>query len=293
MAKLIAPSFIGIGANQINYLIDKAMASGLPEGSVSSLNYANIINIISYGIIVSSIVMLNYSKISKEASMNNINGFISSLGSSITSINLFMWPLTLLTMIFSRDIVEILFNRGAFNSHDVIVTSNILIFLSIGMLFNGTRDILDRSFYALQETKKPIRIGVIGVAVNIILNLIFVTKIGVIGLALSTSISSTLCCILLIIFMDRKLEVENFYSLFMDSIKVIIASLIMATMIFFLNDLIAYYIYNQIILLISKLLIGMLIYCFLIVIFKVGEFSKIYRGLLLKLSVKVSSDKRD
>ena len=88
-------------------------------------------------------------------------------------------------MIFSKEIIGLLFGRGAFTLEAIDMTANSLFYYSIGMLAFGLRDILSRAFYALQDTKTPMINGTIAVVLNIILNLILSRFLGIGGLAFS------------------------------------------------------------------------------------------------------------
>lgn len=273
MAILMVPAFFGIGANQINFIVNRAMASSLPEGSVSSYNYANVVNGVSYGIFVSCFVMLYYSRISRVACKYKQEAVVKSLlESAITKINLFMFPITLAIIGMSKEFISALFERGAFNSDSVDTTAYILQFLALGMLFNGMRDMFDRTFYAFQNPKTPVIIGSFGVVINIIMNFIFVPIYGIGGLALSLSVASIISCIILAILMKKQLDIENYYGIFGDTLKIFFSALLMIIFVLCINTFLKEMNLSNLTILFFSSIEGIIFYSIFLLLFKVEIF---------------------
>ena len=108
-------------------------------------------------------------------------------------------------MIFSKEIVSLLFGKGAFPQEAISMTGNALFYYSVGMIAFGLRDILSRGFYALQDTKTPMINATVAVVLNIVLNIILSKYLGIGGLALATSISAIVGKGLLFITLRRKI----------------------------------------------------------------------------------------
>jgi len=285
MMILMLPAFFGICANQINFIINRAMASGLPEGSISSYNYANVLNGVSYGIFVSSFVMLYYSRISRAAcaDIQKETIVVGLLESAITKINLFMFPTTLAVIVLSREVVLCVYGRGAFNYESVATTAYILKFLAFGMLFNGMRDMFDRTFYAFQNTGTPVLVGVLGVAINIILNFLLVPIYGVTGLAASLSIASIISCIMLLFLMKKKLNIKNYYNIFGESLKIFFSAFFMILCILYANKFVKEMTESNIILLVISFVEGIIFYIIFLLLFRVKIIINIFNVAYCKL----------
>lgn len=287
MAILMIPAFFGICANQINFIVNRAMASGLPEGSVSAYNYANVLNGISYGIFVSSFVMLYYSRISRVTNTIGQGEEVKYLlESAITKINLFMFPITLATIGMSKELVSGVFERGAFNYKIVETTAYILQFFAFGMLFNGMRDMFDRTFYAFQNTRTPVLVGIFGVVINIALNFLLVPIYGIGGLAASMSLASIICCIILIFLMKEKLNVEKYFSIFDESLKMFLSAFLMIICVLWMNKFIVPSNINNIFLLSINFIEGTVLYSFFLWSFRVKIFMNILSMLCNKMKKK-------
>lgn len=236
MLLLIAPIFIGIGFNQLNIIINNVMASGLQEGSISALSYANLVNGIIYSIFASAIVTVIYPKLSKEAKDTDFTEFKKHTNQAVTSISLIMIPTSFGLMILRSTIISILFKHGAFGGNAVNMTSNALLFYAIGMMVYGIRDVYNKAFYALQDTKTPILIGILGVGLNILCSVTLVPYIGIKALALGSSAADFACSILMVGFLSKKIGCRNEKRLVVNLAKILYASMVMSLCVFFTNS---------------------------------------------------------
>lgn len=227
MVYISIPIIIGISVNQINVLVDRTIASGIIEGGISALNYANRLNLFIQGIFVTSISIVIYPSISRLAIKNETEKFKSTLIEAITGISLFIIPITVGAMIYSEPIIRMLFGRGAFDTNAINITSNALFYYSIGMLGYGLREILSKAFYSFQDTKTPMINATVGVVLNIILNLLLSRYLGIGGLALATSISATITTLLLYRSLKRKIGSFVIGDLLRTFLKIVATSLVM------------------------------------------------------------------
>lgn len=115
-------------------------------------------------------------------------------------------PLTGLIFIFSKEIIQILFGRGAFDTNTVEFVSRALKIYALGIIGASFRDVLNKVFYSMKSTVIPMVNGVIAVVCNIIMNFALVGQYKYLGLAIATALSSTICTILLFIQLIRKLD---------------------------------------------------------------------------------------
>ena len=224
---LILPVFLGSYVDQINSVINRTLASFLDTGSITALNYANKLNVFAVGVLVISISTVMYPLLSKFASQQNMKAFKNSLGKCIDIVVIIMIPIMVGMIIFSKPVVQLLFEGGSFTSRDTQLTSNALLYYSLGMVSFGIRDIVSRGFYSLQDTKTPVKNAVLAVIVDIFLSIILVRIMGIGGLALSTSIATTVGALLLIISLKKKLGNLGLKSSLITALKVILASIMM------------------------------------------------------------------
>lgn len=289
MIIMVSPVLIGVCVNQINTMVDRSLASGLGDGVIAALNSANRLNWFVMGLFIVTLTSVIYPTLSKLYNEDNKEKFVSSISTGINSAILLVLPVSIGAIILANPIVRILFERGAFNEQSTVMTSTALVFYSIGMIGQGLRNVLDRVFYSLKDTKTPMINSIISVTLNIVLNLIFVKLMGYSGLALATSLSFIICTILLFRSLKIKLGYFGEDKILRTFGKSLVSSLIMA--------IVTYYIYNltnnvemgsltDIVSLGISVLIGSLVYGLLIIILKVEEVNTVIDFIKDKIKIK-------
>lgn len=174
-------------------------------------------------------------------------------------------------------LITILFKRGAFDERAVNLTANALLFYSPAMIAYGLRDVLNKAFYAIKDTKTPMINSFLGIIINIIINIFIVKYMQVSGLTLATSISAIITTILMLISLNKKLKGIGLKNVFLSFNKILIASVSMGGIVFFINEkclrIFGMNMKGSIISLGTSFIIGSLIYFIIIYFLKVKEFT--------------------
>ncbi len=290
MIFIALPVIVGTSVNEINVLVDRTLASSIAVGGISALNYSRRLNDFVQGLFVASVSTVFYPTISKIAAENNIKGLKSSVSEAIAIVNLLVIPATIGAMIFAKEVVVLLFGRGAFAPDAIAMTSNALFYYSIGMIAFGLRDILSRAFYAFQDTKTPMINATIGVVINIVLNLILSKYMGLGGLALATSISAIVTAILMFITLRKKIGPFGLLEITRSFIKISIASVIMGGFAYGSFRLMLLR-FSQNLSLIFAIGIGALTYAIIIYFMKIPEVDNTLAALKKKLAGRINGKK--
>jgi putative peptidoglycan lipid II flippase len=227
MGKIALPVIIGVSVNEINVLVDRTLASRISVGGISSLTYANRLNGFIVSIFVMSIATVVYPKISKMAAYSDLLGLKRTISKAINGVSLILVPATIGAMLFSNQIIQLLYGRGAFSDAAISMTSGALFFYSLGMLGYSYREIIAKGFYSLKDTKTPVKNSSYGMLINIALNIILSKIMGISGLALATSISSTSTCAFLFISLRKKIGPFGMKQISISFLKILFASLVM------------------------------------------------------------------
>ena len=188
-AILALPIFIGGSVNQINTLVDKTLAAGLDEGSVSALNYGNLIVGVISAMTITVMVTMLYPRMNQAFADNDYARIGSIAERSINLIVLISVPFTFGCMIFSKPAIRIIYERGAFGKGSTELTSSAFFFYALGLVFLGISQLITKLFYSMHNTKTAVKCSACAMLVNIVLNLILVRVMGHSGLALATSIA--------------------------------------------------------------------------------------------------------
>lgn len=222
--KLIGPVILGVGIAEVNRVIDRMLASGAGEGAVASINYASkLINVFS-GLLVSGLSVVCFQKFTELYAENKIDLLLSQFLKYIKLASFFTIPISCGLLVMSNEAVTIVFGRGEFNESAVHSTSCVFLFYSLGLTFIVLRELGTKVFYAMHDTKTPMFNSAIGVGINIVLNIILVKKMGAAGLALATSISSFIICMLLFKALKKKQQKIQYKRVVVEIFKIILAS---------------------------------------------------------------------
>lgn len=231
---LALPVLLGVAVNDINKIVDKTLASQVGVGGISALNYAISLNNFVQGVFIITITAKLYPIISKMFVDEEVTKMKSKIEESIVYVALTVIPISLIIMLFSNEYVSLLFGRGEFDEKSIKMTSQVLFYYSIGMLFYGLREILSKPFYAAQDTRTPMLNASLGVILNVLLSLMLIGQIGLGGIALATSVSSIITTFLMYISFQKKFGEINFQSLFKSLSKITLASIITSSTMFFM-----------------------------------------------------------
>lgn len=284
---LVGPVFLGVAVNQINSIVDKTLATTLNQGLLTSLSYANRLNDFVLAMFIASIATVIYPMLSKLSINNNKEEFKKSVSKSMNIVIILMIPITVGAIVLSSPIVKLLFERGSFNADATKVTSIALSMYAIGMVAFGLRNILDKVFYSLQDTKTPMKNGIISVCLNIVLNIILIKFMGHAGLALATSLSSIICVVLFCYSLKKKIGDFGQISIIKTIMKSIIASIVMGiiTSISYtkISGIIGSSTIEQAISLFIPVCIGVVVYGLMIILLKIDEVTIIIDNIKEKL----------
>lgn len=190
MGRLIIPVLVGVGVGQITIIVDQRFASGLAEGSVAALNFANRMMQLPLGLFVSALVVPLFPALSAFAAKKDLASIKVTAAQGVNLLGMVMVPATVGLMLLAQPIVRLLLERGAFDQSDTQITAVALFFLSIGMTGFAVREIFTRVFYSLKDTTTPVVIAAIAVTINVVLNFLLVERYGLAALAFSTSLAT-------------------------------------------------------------------------------------------------------
>ncbi len=225
---LIGPMVVATLVGQINTVIDKTMGSTLPEGSITYLNGAFKLTTFANGIFAVTLGTVMFPIMATCLAGGNVPAFKKSLYKSINMVLLFTVPIAVMMVVYSHQVIEILFQRGAFTAFATDQTALALIAYAVGLIALGAREVVVKAYFALQDTKTPMVSGIVTVAINVGLNLVLIHPLKHVGLALSSSIAATVTTAVLLFQLRRKIGQFNGRLIVTDFIKVIGASVMIA-----------------------------------------------------------------
>jgi putative peptidoglycan lipid II flippase len=190
--RLMLPALFGVSVTQINLMVDTLMASFLVTGSVSWLYYSDRLMEFPVGVFGLALATVTLPNLSKTVAKGDFQTYSKTLDWALRWVFLVCIPATFGMIALATPILSTLFHRGQFSEHDVIMTTRSLIAYTIGLLGFVAVKVLASGFYSRQDTRTPVRIGVIAMLTNIVLNLTLILPLQHAGLAFSTSVAALL-----------------------------------------------------------------------------------------------------
>jgi len=230
---LMGPAAMGGAVYQVNIIVGTLLASLLPTGSVSYLYYADRVVEFPLGVFAIALGTAALPSMSRHTAENNMAGLVESFSHSMRLVMFISIPSTAGLIVLGRPIVEVLFQRGAFDHTASIMTIKALVFYTLGLWAFSAVKILAAAFFAMQDTKTPLKVAALAFAANIGFSLALMGPLKHGGLALATSLAAMLNVGVLIYLLRIRLGLLDGRHIVRTTIKTSLASLAMAGVLYF------------------------------------------------------------
>ena len=188
--KLMVPALFGVSVSQINLLLDTVLASLLVSGSVSWLYYSDRLMELPLGVIAIAVSTVILPKLSREFAQDDVNASRQTQSWAIWVVLVLGLPCAATLAVFGELILSTLFQYGAMTVSDIEASALSLIAYAAGLPAFMMIKVLAPHYFAHQDAKTPVKIGLIAMTSNMVFNLILVWSLDHVGLALATSLSA-------------------------------------------------------------------------------------------------------
>ena len=238
---LIIPASFSSGLGQINVFVDMFFASSFP-GAASGLAYGNFLIQAPLGILSNALILPILPKISKlikDKESENLQTIIDKTTEYAFLTTLFI---TGFFITFNDQIIQVIFQRGAFNYDATLTVKKIIIAYAVGIPFYLYRDLLIRIFYAFEKVQLPFKLSILGIALNIsfdwiliggpIINErnIFPFNFGISGIVLASGLVNLIISVLLAINLKIK-DKSNINKFLFKKVLLIFIAFVITTII--------------------------------------------------------------
>lgn len=204
--QLTWPLLLGVSFSQVSVLVDNIFASYLQEGAIAALSYAKKVvelPVILFPYIISIVIFPYFTQLVVEKQNKKL---IKLLGDSLKWILIVFIPVSVFFIVYSKPIIEIIFQRGAFDANSTLLTTKPFLIYSTGLVFCAIETILVIFYYSKADTKTPVFVGIGCVVISILLTWVFIQFLGYIGIALAFVIQKTLKNIVLLFLLKHKID---------------------------------------------------------------------------------------
>ncbi len=225
--KLMSVRTIGLAAEQINETVGLALATLVSIGSVTYLTFAQHLQVVPIGLFGATLAQAALPVLSSEKTRGKMEEFKITILTTLHQILFLTLPATAILIVIRIPVVRLIFGAQQFNWEATVLTGATLAFLAIGLSAQAISLLLVRGFYALKDTKTPVIVSLIVVALNIVLSLyaVMLLKLDVWSIGLANSIAAVLSAVLLFCTLhfkigkfDLRMVLAPFLKMFMSTI---------------------------------------------------------------------------
>ncbi|MCL1848405.1 MAG: murein biosynthesis integral membrane protein MurJ [Clostridiales bacterium] len=202
---LMVPVLLSYSLTQAGLFVQQNMTSSLPGGALAAVRWAQRLMQMPISIFAITLVTALYPTLTGQAARGEVDALKSSFTYGLRTIFYITMPCAIGLAVLSQPVVGLLYQRGNFTADDTVLTANTLVFFCLGLFAQGGVLLMNRVFYAMQDTWMPVIIGAGSMLLNIALNYLLIGRMGTGGLALAYSIAGLVSLVFLLVFTRRKI----------------------------------------------------------------------------------------
>jgi putative peptidoglycan lipid II flippase len=205
IGRLMLPAAFGAAIYQINIFVGTILASLLPAGSVSYLYYADRIVELPLGVFAIAVGTATLPSFSEQVAQGRFDELKRTIAFSLRIILFITIPATVALIALRVPIISVLFQRGEFGVQSTLLTAQALLCYAVGLWAFSVIRIIVSAFYALQDTKAPMKAAIVALIVNAVLSVALMFPLQHGGLALATSIATAVNVGMLWVILRRRI----------------------------------------------------------------------------------------
>lgn len=234
VARLMGPRLLGVAVVQLNFLLNTYLASLQPEGSLTGISLAFPLMIMPQAAIAQAIAIAALPTFSAQVALGKLDEMRASLAATLRGVLLLALPASLGLILLRQPLVALIYQRQAFDERSTMLVAWALLWYALGLVGHSVVEIVSRAFYALHDTRTPVKIGIAAMSLNLIFSLAFsalFARLGWMphgGLALANSLATALEMIALLVVMRRRLNGLGGGRVLSAVLRAALASLVMA-----------------------------------------------------------------
>ncbi|MDP2948629.1 MAG: murein biosynthesis integral membrane protein MurJ [Chloroflexota bacterium] len=232
VARLMLPRVAGLAAAQANFLVAIFFASQMSDETISALNYAWLLVMMPLGLFGMAISTAVFPTLAQQASASGgLDRLRGTLFVSLRYILFLTIPASVGLILLREPLVSLLLERGEFTAAATDITASALLFYAIGLFAHSAIEILSRGFYALRDTRTPVGLAVLSMALNLAFSLALKGPLEHDGLALAMSVATIVEASLLFIVFQRRVGGPEAGGLANFLVRTIVATGLMAAVV--------------------------------------------------------------
>jgi putative peptidoglycan lipid II flippase len=278
--RLMLPRILSSCIYQVNNFVDSIFGSLfwiVGEGGVAVLYFSYRLIQFPLGVFSNAISQAILPTLSQQAIVEDFNGLKQTLSFGLRAVFFVMLPAGVFLMVLAHPLINCLFFGGKFDAYSAGLTAEALFFYGIGLSAYGANKVLQSYFFSMKDTLTPAKVSALGLALNIVLNIILMFPLKIAGIALATSISGVITFCVLFLLALKKAGDFGVGEIKLSFLRILASSLGMGAVCCFSCGIIA----NKFLSLAFILVSAFFSYVFFCFIFRVKELRQVW-GLVMR-----------
>lgn len=233
VALLTLPGVFGAAVFQINIMVSRGLAFYVSDAAASLLYYANRLVELPVGVFAIAISTVVFPSLTAAIAASKHTVFAETYRRGILLCLLMAIPSAIGLSLLAPQIIELLFQRGLFSENDTNSTVPLLLVFAIGMPFYSFVSVETRAFFALKDTRTPVKIALLAFCINLALSLALMGRFGALGLAIASNVAAIAQALSLHAVLGRKNLDTSLKVLSIDAGRILGAGLVMGIAVWF------------------------------------------------------------
>ncbi len=276
---LAVPIILSYSLNQIQVVVNNNFGSLLFPGSISAVWWSYRLFQLPVGIFALAIAVATFPTMTELAALKRWDDFRLTLSNAIRMVIFITVPISVGMIVLRFPLIRVLFEHGHFTASDTLTMAIPLFYFSLGISSQAVIQILPRAFYAIKDTWTPVILGIIAMAINVLAMYLLIGPLAHGGLAFATTIAAFVNMLLLFYLLRKKLGKIDGRAMFGTSLKSLIASLLMAIVIWvwmeWLTSLMGVRTIASLIVLVTGTALGGIVFAVMAKLLKMKEFEQV------------------
>jgi putative peptidoglycan lipid II flippase len=259
--EMLFPAIIGTSMGQLNVYVDMFFTASLPLGGWTAIVMGNRLIQLPLGVLQTALLVPVFPRFTQLVAQSNWEGLQQTFRLAVVSLWLVSMPILVFLLWYCEPLIKLFFQHGQFDARATHMVATVVVALAASIPAYFTRDTLTRVFYAFADAKTPLFVGALAIVTNAVLDAVLVKPLGVAGIALSTSLVTTINMGLLMVLAQRFKHPLGLKALLLPFGQIVLCSALMAIVIAGLSGtvspwLLGYLPNNRLGLMANMLLIG-------------------------------------
>jgi putative peptidoglycan lipid II flippase len=231
IAWLMTPGLWGTAIYQINSYVSSMLAFSINDSASTWMFYANRLMELPIGVFAIAVSTVVYPLLARHAVERNFKALADDFRKGVRLILIINIPAAAGLALLSEPIVRLLFQRGNFDASSAHETAILLTIFSIGLPFFSVVNLTIRAFYAVKNTRGPVRIATVDFLINLGLSLALMGPLGAAGLVVASTVAIIAQMGLLLRTLRTQLPDVTLAPLLPSLVRILIATAVMSAVV--------------------------------------------------------------